>query len=78
MVLSISHSVAHRRDTDPKTMQNGNISKRTEAPIGRCFSSRVMARDAKVKARLSKVRLNVTWTVSKSTSSRTSSILISL
>jgi len=59
-------------------MQKGNISKSTHGPIGRCFSSRVIVSDASVKARLSKVSWKVTCTVSKSTSSRTSSICNSL
>lgn len=41
--------------TYPKTIQNGNISNSTDALIGRCFSSLVIANDAKVKALLSKV-----------------------
>lgn len=62
----------------PNTTQNGNISNKTDALIGRCFSSRVIASDARVNARLSKVNWNVTCTVSKRISSRISSICISL
>lgn len=62
----------------PNTTQNGKISNKTEALIGKCFSSRVIASDAKVNARLSNVSWNVTCTVSKRISSRTSSICISL
>lgn len=41
--------------TYPKTIQKGNISNKTEAPIGKCFSSRVIVNEAWVKALLSKV-----------------------
>ena len=42
-------------DAYPKTMQNGKISNNTDALIGKCFSSRVIASEAKEKARLSNV-----------------------
>lgn len=61
-------------ETHPNTTQNGKISNRTDALIGRCFSSRVIASDAKVNARLSKVNWNVTCTVSKRISSLINSI----
>lgn len=64
--------------TYPNTIQNGKISKRTEALIGKCFSSLVMVSEANVKALLSKVNWNVTCTISNNNSSRTSSIFISL
>ena len=40
-------------------MQNGNISNNTEAEMGRCFSSLVIASDASEKALLSKVNWKV-------------------
>lgn len=40
-------------------MQKGKISNNTDALIGRCFSSRVIANDASEKARLSNVNWNV-------------------
>ena len=43
----------------PKIMQNGKISNNTDADIGRCFSSRVIASEANEKARLSNVNWNV-------------------
>jgi hypothetical protein len=43
------------KSTHPKTMQNGKISNNTEALIGKCLSSRVIAREANEKARLSNV-----------------------
>ncbi|CRK99009.1 CLUMA_CG012331, isoform A [Clunio marinus] len=39
----------------PNTIQNGKISNNTEALIGKCFSSRVIASEAKEKARLSNI-----------------------
>lgn len=59
-----AHKCSWSNKAYPKTIQNGKISNRTDALIGRCFSSRVIARDAKVNARLSNVNWNVTWTVS--------------
>ena len=41
--------------THPNTMQNGNISNNTEALIGKCFSSLVIANEANVNALLSNV-----------------------
>lgn len=41
--------------TYPNTTQNGNISNKTDALIGKCFSSRVIANEANVNARLSNV-----------------------